>query len=215
MNSCRIKPESFDIKNILSPETIDSLKIKTFQKGNILYYNPSLGIQLFIFKNGRAKVVFFDDGESFTLYNLGANSIFVLEENSTIEFSSESELYVLDAKVFSRLFENVQFSNLILASMVKSLEIERGIIKTLVFNDCKKRVISFMLDIANTVGSKQDNGILIDLTMNIGELSDFIASKRQTISAVLHVLMEDGLLDKIDYTKYLIKDIVALKRELA
>ncbi len=214
MNCCRIKPERFDIKTILSPETIDQLKTETFQEGNMLYYDPENGMQLLVFISGKAKAVFYEDGELFTLYKLGANSIFVLDENSTIEFESESKLYILDARIFYRLFENVQFTNLILASMAKSLEMERGIIKTLVFNDCKKRVIAFLVDTADTVGCHTDDGIVIDLTMNISEFADFIASKRQTVSNILHQLMEDDLIEKLDYTKYLIKDIQTLKSHL-
>jgi len=212
MNCCRIKPESFDIKKILLPEDLDKMKLKSFYKGSILYYQDS--IKLLIFKKGKAKVIFYENGDTFTLHYLVKNNIFVLEENSAIEFLEDSEVYVLDAKICSDLFKNVNFVNLILISLVKSLEIEREIIKNLVFNDCKKRVISFLVDVALNTGVKYDNGILIDLTMSISELADFIASKRQTVSSILNELIKDGILHKLDSTKYIIKDINTLKKYL-
>ena len=212
MNCCRIKPESFDIKKILLPEEIDKMKLKSFYKGSILYYQDN--IKLLIFKKGKAKVIFYENGDTFTLHYLVKNNIFVLEENSAIEFLEDSEVYILDAKTCLDLFKNVNFVNLILISLVKSLEIEREIIKNLVFNDCKKRVISFLVDVALNTGVKYDNGILIDLTMSISELADFIASKRQTVSSILNELIKDGILHKLDSTKYIIKDINTLKKYL-
>jgi CRP-like cAMP-binding protein len=213
MNYCRIKPESFDIKKILPPEDIDKMRFESFCEGSILYHQDN--IKLLIFKKGKAKVVFYDDGDAFTLYYLVKNNIFVLEENSVVEFLENSEVYVLNARVFSKLFKNVEFANLILASMVKSLEIERKIIKNLVFNDCKRRVVSFLVDVALSTGVKEDDGILIDLTMSISEFADFIASKRQTISSVLNEFIKDGILCKLNSTKYIVKDINSLKKYLS
>ena len=213
MNYCRVKPESFDIRKILSEEDIDKMRVESFYKGSILYYQDS--IKLLIFKKGKAKAIFYDDGDAFTLYYLVKNNIFVLEENSVVEFLEDSEVYVLNAKVCSKLFKNVEFANLILASMVKSLEIERNIIKNLVFNDCKKRVISFLVDMALSTGIKDERGILIDLTMSISEFADFIASKRQTVSSILNELIKEGIIYKLDSTKYIIRDINKLKRYLS
>ena len=213
MNYCRIKPESFDIKKILSPEDLDRMKFKSFYKGAILYYQNS--IKLIILKKGKAKAVFYDNGDVFTLYYLVKNNIFVLEENSVVEFLEDSEVYILDAKVCSKLFKNLEFANLVLTSMVKSLEIEREIIKNLVFNDCKKRVIAFLVDVALSTGIKDENGILIDLTMSISEFADFIASKRQTVSSILNELIKEGIIYKLDSTKYIIRDINKLKRYLS
>jgi len=212
MNCCRIKPESFDIKKILLPEEIDKMKLKSFYKGSILYYQDN--IKLLIFKKGKAKVIFYENGDTFTLHYLVKNNIFVLEENSAIEFLEDSEVYILDAKTCLDLFKNVNFVNLILTSLVKNLEIEREIIKNLVFNDCKKRVVSFLVNVALNTGIKKNNGILIDLTMSISEFADFIASKRQTVSSILNELIKDGILCKLDSTKYIIKDINTLKKYL-
>ncbi len=212
MNYCRINPESFDITEILPKEDIKKMRFETFGKGSVLYYQDS--IKLLIIKKGKAKVVFYDEGDAFTLYYLTKNNIFVLEENSVVEFLEDSEIYIINTKVFSKVFENVRFVNVILASMARSLETERKIIKTLVFNDCKRRVISFLVDVALSIGKKREDGILIDLTMSISEFADFIASKRQTVSLILNEFIKDDILQKIDSTKYIIKDINFLKKYL-
>lgn len=212
MNYCRINPESFDMSKILPPEDIEKMRFEEFGKGSILYYQDS--IKLLIFKKGKAKVVFYDEGDAFTLYYLTKNNIFVLDENSVVEFLEDSEIYVINTKVFSKIFKNVEFVNMILASMARSLELERKIIKNLVFNDCKRRVISFLVDVALSVGKRREEGILIDLTMSVSEFADFIASKRQTISSILNELIKNNILQKVDSTRYIIKDINYLKKYL-
>ena len=102
--------------------------------------------------------------------------------------------------------------NLVIYSIDRSLQLQRDIIQDLVFNSCRKRVISFLIDAANTIGVKQENGsVLVDIDMSISELSSFIASKRQTISCIISELHHDGLLEKVDSHKYLINNITALK----
>jgi len=212
MNYCRINPESFDMSKILSPEDIKKMRFEEFGKGSILYYQDS--IKLLIFKKGKAKVVFYDEGDAFTLCYLTKNNIFVLDKNSVVEFLEDSEIYVINTKKFSKIFKNIEFLNMILASTVRSLELERKIIKNLVFNDCRRRVISFLVDVALSVGKRREEGILIDLTMSIGEFADFIASKRQTISSILNELIKNNILQKVGSTKYIIKDINYLKKYL-
>ena len=102
--------------------------------------------------------------------------------------------------------------NLVIYSIDKSLQLQRDIIQDLVFNSCKKRVISFLIDAANTIGIKQKNGsVLVDIDMSISELSTFIASKRQTISFIINELYQDGLLEKVDSHRYIIENLTALK----
>ncbi len=212
MEYCRIQPECFDIDKILSKKELETLKVKSFIKGDILYYDDI--IQLLIFKKGKAKVIFYDNGESFTLHYLLRNSIFLLDKNSSVEFLEDSEVYFLNSTTFTRLFKNIYFTNMILESMAKSIEIEREIITTLVFNSCKERVISFFVDMAHSVGDHRYEGIMVDLSMSIGEFADLLASKRQTISTILNELISAGLIKKYKNQKYLIRDIQKMENLL-
>ncbi len=209
MKYCRIRPECFEIEKILSKDEIDILNIKKFFKDDILYYDDT--IKLLIFKSGKAKAVFYDNGESFTLHYLLKNSVYMLDKNSTIEFLDDSEVYFLDSKNFSKLFTNILFTNMVLESMAKNIEIEREIIYTLVFNSCLERVVTFFIDMAHSIGEERNNGILIDLSMSISEFSNLVASKRQTVSTILNELANNGIIKKYKNQKYLILDIHKLE----
>ena len=211
MRNCRIKPESFSIEKILSPDEIKILTVKKFDKNSLLYYDES--VKFIVFKEGRAKSVLYKDGNSFTLCHVLKNNFYMLSIDSVLEFTEDSEIYIItDKLLFAKLFKNRSFMNLVMTSVDRSIQLQRDIIQDLVFNSCRKRVVTFLTDAANTIGIKQENGsVLVDIDMSISELSSFIASKRQTISCIISELHHDGLLEKVDSHKYLIKNITALK----
>ena len=211
MRCCRIKPESIDVKKVLSPDEIKILTVKKFNKNGLLYYDDS--VKFIILKEGRAKSVLYKDGHDFTLCHVLKNNFYILSIDSVLEFTEYSEIYIVTEKLlFSKLFKNNSFMNLVIYSIDRSLQLQRDIIQDLVFNSCKKRVISFLIDAANTIGIKQKNGsVLVDIDMSISELSTFIASKRQTISFIINELQHDGLLEKVDTHRYIIENITALK----
>ena len=209
MNYCRIKQDVFDISTLLTKEEIDSLELKSFKKGEILYYSQN--IELLIFKKGKAKSVLYDNGRSFTLCHILKNNFYLQESNSTIEFLEDSEIYFVHTKIFSKLFENKLFCNAVMYSMAKSIELERRILQDLVFDDSRHRVITFFLDSAHTIGKKQIRGILIDIAMPISELASFLASTRQTVSTVINELIAKKIIYKVSSRKYIITDIEKLK----
>lgn len=209
MKHSRVKIDSYDIQEILSDEELKTLCIKKFNKGSILYFTES--INLIIIKQGRAKVVLYENGEEFILYYLVKNNMYILEESCVVEFFEDSEIYVIDARIVPLQMKNINFCNLILSSLVKDIILERKIIKNLVFESCKKRIASFVLDIALSTGKKHNDGISIYLSLSIKELAKFIGSQRQTVSTVFNELIKEHIIDKIDNDQYLISDIERLK----
>ncbi len=208
--NCRVKLENFDIHKVLTPKEVEKLSLKKFSKSEVVYSQDT--IQILIFKSGRARVVFYEKGESFILHYLQKNNIFVLDENCVVEFMEDSEVYFISSAIVFTLFKNLHFTNIILASMAKSISLEREVIKTLVFNSCKSRIASFFLDMASAVGEQRYDGILIDLTMSINEFANLIASKRQTVSSVLNEMINNGVIKKYKNQKYLIRDLKRLKQ---
>lgn len=209
MNYSRIKIDSFNLTDILEPEELSKLTLKKFNKGNILYYNES--INLLIFKNGKAKVTFYENGEEFILYYLVTNNIYVLEESCVVEFLDNTEIYVIDARVFCELFKNIDFTNMVLSSLVKTTIRERKIIKNLVFESCKRRIACFILEVALNESEKKEDGMLVDLTLSVKEMANFIGAKRQTVSTVCNELIKENIIEKKDHNRYIIHDINQLK----
>jgi len=212
MDMCRINIDSFKLDEILTKEDMDKFERLVFKKGEIKY--PDEYTKLLIFKSGEAKVSILDGGREFILYFLSKNNIYVMYENSIIEFLEDSEILSLDARKYPKVFENPMFCNLVLNSFRNIMMLEKDIIKGLVFDNCKKRIISFLIGVANSNGKIREDGIEIDLEVRIKELANFIGSQRQTVSILLNRLIDDKIIKKLGKGKYLILDFKRLKEQM-
>ncbi len=211
MEMCRIKIESFNLDEILTKEDMDKFDRLKFKKGEIMY--PDEYTKLIIFKSGEAKVSILQDGKEFILYFLNKNNIYVMYENSIMEFLEDSEILALDARKYPKVFDNPRFCNLVLNSFRNIMMLEKDIIKGLVFDNCKKRIISFIVSVANTSGKIRSDGIEVDLDLKIKELANFIGSQRQTVSILLNQLIDERIIRKLDKERYLILDFKRLKEQ--
>ncbi len=212
MEKCRISIDSFNLDEILTKDDMDKFDHLRFEKGEIKY--PDEHTKLLIFKSGEAKVSILDGGKEFILYFLSKNNIYVIYENSIIEFLEDSEILSLDARKYPKVFDNPKFCNLVLNSFKNIMMLEKDIIKGLVFDNCKKRIISFLVSVANTNGKIRSDGIEIDLEVKIKELANFIGSQRQTVSILLNRLIDDKIIKKLGNEKYLILDFKRLKEQM-
>ncbi|WP_024789917.1 Crp/Fnr family transcriptional regulator [Lebetimonas sp. JH292] len=212
MKFCRIKIDSFDIEKILSKEDLSKFVKMHFKKGEIFY--PEEKTKLLIFKEGEAKVSFLYEDKEFILYFLSKNNIYVMHPESIIEFLSDSVVLSLDVTKHPAVFDNPMFCNSVLNSFRNIMMVEKDIIKGLVFENCKRRIISFLLEIAKKSGKKTDEGIEIDLSLSIKDLATFIGSQRQTTSKFFNQLIKEKILKKIGKDKYIIIDMKKLKNYL-
>jgi len=212
MEFCRIRIDSFDIESILDKEDLEKFVHMKFKKGEILY--PEEKTKLLVFKSGDAKVSFLYEGKEFVLYYLTKNNIYVMHPNTVMEFLSDSTILSLESRKYPSVFNNPLFCNIVLNSFRNIMMIEKDIIKGLVFDDCKKRIVSFLVKIAKKYGKEREEGIEIDLSINIKELANFIGSQRQTTSKFFNQLIGEEVLQKTGKYKYIILDFERLENYL-
>jgi hypothetical protein len=209
MKTCRINIDSFDLEQILTEEEMHHFTIRKYKKGEIRY--PSDQVKLLIMKKGKGKVSFLEDGKEFILYYLRRYNFYVMHPDTVIEFLEDSVMLELKASDFPGVFNNKLFCNLVLNSFTKIMMIEKEIIKGLVFNDCKKRIACFLLDIVETGGVETDDGIEIDLDVKIKDIANIVALQRQTASKIINEMIQDNILEKKEKNIYLIKDRAKLE----
>lgn len=206
----RIKIDSVDLAEVLSTEQFKSIPIKNFTKNNVEYSDNNLN--LFVIKNGRAKVSIYGEEEEFILYHLKKNNIIIPVDSCVIEFLEESEVYIIDANKFSEFFTVPSFATAVLASLKLRAEIERKIIQTLAFKNCKTRISSFLIEVALMQKYLDGNDdVIIDLDFTMQEFASFIGAKRQTVSTVFNELIGDGIIKKVGKHKYKILDWSGLR----
>ena len=206
----RMNIDSLDLSSVLEEEQFNAIPIKKFSKNNLEYSDNTLN--LFVMKNGKAKVCIYGDQEEFVLYHLEKNNIIIPVESCVIEFLEQSEVYVIDAIQFEDFFRTPSFATAVLASLKLRAEIERKIIQMLVFKNCKTRISSFLVEVAlmqKYLDGKDD--IIINLDFSMQEFSSFIGAKRQTVSTVFNELIVDKIIKKVGKHQYKILDWAKLR----
>ena len=209
MESSRMKIDSIDLGTILSKEEFKSIPVKKYSKSNIVYGDKHL--RLIILKSGKAKAIIYEENSEFILYYLEKDNIIIPEESCAVEFLEDSEVYDMDAELFSNLFQNKSFSTAIISSLKQRAIMERKIIKNLIFKTCKNRIAFFLLEVVENQNQKIGDKYFIDFNLSIKELATFIGSKRQTVSTVFHELINEKIIEKINKNQYLINDLAKLK----
>lgn len=86
-------------------------------------------------------------------------------------------------------------------------EIERKIMQSLLFKNCKSRISCFLIELALTQKYLEGNdNSIIELDISMQEFSSFIGAKRQTVSTVFNELIIDKIIERVGKHKYKILD---------
>ncbi len=206
MNCCR-----FLIENII-PEEIElekfNLPKKTLKKGEIYYFEKK---KLIIVKSGRVKISLYENEKEFILYFLTKYNICLCLEDNVLEAVETSEFYIISPEKFPEIFNNPLFCNYILNAFSQNLILERNIIKDLAFKNFKQRTINFLIQTAQNIGKKTEQGIEFTTKCNLEELANFLGTQRQTLSSFLTELKRKNLLTR-EHNTYIIRDLDELKK---
>lgn len=220
----KIKYKNFQERNkvkksrlgLLQTETIDVLNEAELSKfnhefleKNSLIYSDF--IRIIILKSGSAKISFFEDGEEFIIYNLQKNNITILDESCAIEVLEDSEIYSLDIKDVDQMLENDEFSKAYSETLLNIILLQRQIIKSILFENAKGRIASFLIELANEQGLKQNGYSYVFLPFSLKVLSSFVGLKRQSASTAFNELIKDGIISKISPHECLILDYEKLR----
>ncbi|WP_331774734.1 Crp/Fnr family transcriptional regulator [Sulfurospirillum sp. 1612] len=208
MISSRIRIDSVNLSAVLSEAEFKSIPVKKFRKDNIIYDDGTL--TLYVFKSGRAKAIIYEGDEAFILYYLTTNNIIIPEDSCAIEFTEDSEVFVIDANKFSHFFENSAFATAVINSLKQRAVMERRIIKNLAFKSCKNRLAAFLLEITLSQNGAIENEMTITMDLSIKELSAFIGSKRQTVSTLFNTLIRDKILIRGEDNQYIVNKVEKL-----
>jgi len=128
-----------------------------------------------------------------------------------IKAKENSKFYFLESHNFFKIFEDKDFLNLLLNSINNNIFIEREILKTLAFHNSFERIIQFFIDASESIGIKTINGIELNLQCTMEEIAKFLGISRQRLSNFINYLIENKIIKKNGYKKYLIKDLKKLK----
>lgn len=194
--------------------------IKTYKKGEHVFWEEESGDELYLIKSGVVKIyrnelsreiilAVFRDGDYF-------GEMAVLENIKTRSASAKvletTSLYVLKRSDFiSLLHDNLHITMKMLESSLARLRQANELITDLTILNARKRMIRMLLRLSEQHGSLTSNGILINLKLTHQQLAHMTGTVRETVTKTL-LELQDLHLIQVDKKKIIITDIDRLKK---
>lgn len=227
-DSCKIKgpcPKKVPIFWSLSEEEILKIAKMTkhvqYKKGQVLLHEGEKSDTLFIVNSGKVKVSKYTvDGKEQILYILTSGEFFGElhlfnqdEENnfsvSAIEDTMICQLTKHEMDVIME--ENSEIAVKLLKAVTKRLAHTENLVQNLATKDPEVRIAHMLLEFSRKFGTKENNGILINLPITREEVASYVGVARETISRKFSKFENLGLISLSGNKQLLVKNQVALQ----
>ena len=195
-------------------ETISRiLYMNTYHRGQLIFQEGEEGNALFIVLRGKVKVCLYDEeGREYVLDVIGKDGFFgelalidELPRSANVLAMETCDLLIIRRNDFMRLLmENPSISINILKVMAGRLRVADERIKWLAFLNVEGRVLKYLLDIAERIGIKMKDYIIIEKGPTQIEIANACGCSRETVSRMMTSLVKKGILGvrRKQYTLY-------------
>lgn len=195
---------------------------RSYKRAAIVCLEGDEGDEMYVIKKGAVKVYhaleekdvilsFLREGDCF-----GEMALFDESQtrSATVETLEPTVLYVLKRRDFLKILHDhpkmaVRLLQLTMARLRKANER----IQNLNLLNARSRIIKTILRLANEYGVQKDNGLLIDFKLTHQQIADLTGVVRETVSAILIDLREEGLIE-IEQKKIRIKTFDLLEEQV-
>jgi len=199
-------------------------KARKYAKDDVVFHADESGDVFCLIREGGVKITMISpEGKEIILSMLGAGDFFgemALLDNeprsATVVATEPLELVTIWRTDFlSILSENFSITRKVLAELSKRLRNASNRIESLATMDVYGRLARFFLDMAKKDGKVIDNGYVAIIRPTHQAIANMIGTSRETVSRLIHDLMEQGLLLSEGKTIYLKKTAIDQFREQA
>ena len=185
--------------------------MKEIAKGDILYMQGAADKNVYLLKKGAVKITkLTPQGNEMILDIFSGGSMF--GEMSVIDPQERDEsavvvedglLCIMKKEDFERLVEMVPGLAIRLSKMIglKRWKIENKLLD-LLYRTVEQRLAKTFLNLLEDFGVPHKNGYLLQIRLTHKDYADLIASTRETVTATLNKMKNDGLIDFED--KYIV-----------
>ncbi len=160
---------------------------------------------VFILKKGLVKVgVLSDSGEIVLKYIakggdiLGELAMTVGEDPKSFLIAVEPcHLCVIPADVFKRLMQaNTSFFNYVMSMISKRMNKINSRLESLLADDTYKRVLSYLIELAEEFGTQQENGdLLVKNFLTNTDIAQLTYTTRQSVNTAMNQMKRDQVID--------------------
>jgi CRP/FNR family cyclic AMP-dependent transcriptional regulator len=185
--------------------------MKEIKKGEALYLQGASDKNFYILKNGAVKITkLTQQGNEIILDIFSGGTIFgemaVMEPQERDESAVVVEnglVCIMKKDDFDRLIQMVPGLSVKMTKMIglKRWKIENKLLD-LLYRTVEQRLAKTFLNLLEDFGVPYENGYLLQIKLTHKDFADLIASTRETVTAALNKMKNDGLIDFKD--KYVI-----------
>ncbi len=198
----------------------ESVRLQSLKKGQTLFRKGDEGSSLYIIKQGTIKIVLpsrlgdevivtiFSEGDFF-----GEMALFDGKPRSADALAMEpTKIYMLSRNDFLLFLQsNINAMKSILSQLTNRLRNTDDFLESTCFLSVSARLAKKLLDLTESYGQQDGDGVYIDLNLTQKELGDMIGSTRESINKELKILRDKGLI-VMQENKIQIIDMTRLKR---
>lgn len=215
--------DKLDLRNIFCPSSAQLTMPKNqplhFAANTYIYLPHEPAQKIYLINEGRIKIgSYSEDGKEITKAILGPGEVFGemammgLENRRDFAFAMRAtELYTLDRTDMQLLLRERSELQLFFMQMVgqRTLQLEKRL-ENLVFKSSKKRILEFLLELAQTKGRAVGLEHEVRQMLTHKEIADLTATSRQTVNAILNELRDEGLIS-FNRQRMLVRDLAQLR----
>ena len=203
-------------------ELIAVAKRRIFRNGEVIFHREDPGQVLYVIKEGKVKISLISpEGQEISLVVFGKGECFGefaildgLPRSADAVALERVECYTLQRSDFHKaIMKNPKIAIQVLEVLSKRLRTTDQMIEDLIFLDVYGRVAKKLLDLADTHGTKVDNGIRIDVRLTQQELASMVGASRESVNKVMGYFTDKDFIST-DKHRITLHRIVELKRRI-
>lgn len=203
-------------------ELMSVAKRRTFRSGEVIFHREDPGQVLYVIKEGKVKISLISpDGQEISLVVFGKGECFGefaildgLPRSADAIAMEKVECYTLQRSDFHKaIMKNPKIAIQVMEVLSKRLRSTDQMIEDLIFLDVYGRVAKKLLELADTHGTKVENGIRIDVRLTQQELASMVGSSRESVNKVMGYFTDKNFIST-DKHKITLHRITDLKRRI-
>lgn len=178
-------------------------RIRSYKKGNILYWQGDPVENLFVIRQGAVKISSLSGAGKINSHGilgaghlLGATDYFLDGvHETTAEVIDATVLVVVPLSDFQHLIaRDLEFSSIVMHELAREAQVHFSRANELSFLDAQQRLKHSLIKLADEHGLKTEKGIEISVSLTHEELAELINANRTTITLCLQELKKLGYL---------------------
>ncbi|TMB82414.1 MAG: Crp/Fnr family transcriptional regulator [Chloroflexi bacterium] len=169
-------------------------KRRTFRSGEVIFHREDPGQVLYVIKEGKVKISLISpDGQEISLVVFGKGECFGefaildgLPRSADVVALEKVECYTLQRSDFhNAIMKNPKIAIQIIEVLTRRLRSTDQMVEDLIFLDVYGRVAKKLLELADTHGTKVDDGTRTDVRLIQQEIASMVGASRESVNKVM------------------------------